>query len=269
MPTVKPVKSFQVDKLKVQVYDTAADMGQAAADLTSEHLQAAITTKGHANFISGTGASQFTYYDALVKAGAIDWSRVTAFHLDEYRGMAADHPASFRKFMQERLWDIVQPGEVQLLGGDADDIDGEVLRYEKELKAHPADLACIGVGENGHIAFNDPHVADFDDPRLVKVVELDETCRRQQLGEGWFPTLEDVPPQALSLTIPALMNADVVIAIVPDTRKAQAIANALYGPIGTACPASILRTHPNATLLLDRNAASRTDQGIVRPVVNS
>jgi len=257
MYDVKPVKTLKVEQLSVEVYHSDTELGQAAANFTAQALQEIIAEQGQANFLSGTGASQFKYYEALVKSEGVDWSQVTCFHLDEYLEMTMDHPASFRKFMQERFWDIVQPRAYHMLGGDAGDIDAEAARYEQLLRDHPIDLAMIGVGENGHIAFNDPPVADFDDPQLVKVVELEEACRKQQMGEGWFPTLENVPAKALSLTIPAMMGANVLGVVAPDARKANAIHNALYGPVGAACPASILRTHANATLFLDGPSASK------------
>lgn len=175
--------------------------------------------------------------------------------------MSDQHPASFRKYLRERILDEVKPAEVNYLAGDAQDIEAVTMRYENLLKTHPIDLACIGIGENGHIAFNDPAVADFNDPRLVKVVELDDACRRQQLGEGWFPTLEDVPREALSLTIPAIMSSKVISCVVPDKRKAAAVYNALYGPVSIACPASILRKHSAVTLFLDLLSAAELDKG--------
>lgn len=257
MYDVKPAKTLKADKLSVEVYHSDTDLGQAAANFTVKALEKILAEQEQANFLSGTGASQFKYYEALVKSEGVDWSKVTCFHLDEYLDMTMEHPASFRKFMQERFWDIVQPKAYHMLGGDAEDIGTEVARYEQLLRDHPIDLAVIGVGENGHIAFNDPPVADFNDPQLVKVVELEKACRKQQMGEGWFPTLENVPTKALSLTIPAMMGAKVLGVVVPDARKANAIHNALYGPVGTACPASVLRTHKKATLFLDGPSASK------------
>jgi glucosamine-6-phosphate deaminase len=187
----------------------------------------------------------------------IDWEKITVFHLDEYKGMAITHPASFRKYLKERILDNVNPKKVYYLGGDAEDIEAEVARYEDLLRKHPVDVACIGIGENGHIAFNDPPVADFNDPKLVKVVELDEACRKQQLGEGWFPTFDDVPTHALSLTIPAIMGCKHISCVVPDERKAEAVFNTINAEISTACPATILRTHPNTILYLDSSSASK------------
>lgn len=250
------MKEKNKDLLKVKIFEDKDQLGKAAAITVAEKLNAATAEKGFANLILATGASQFQFLEHLQKQ-AIDWKKITVFHLDEYKGMPVTHPASFRKYLKERILEKVQPKEVHYLNGDAPDAEAEVLRYENLLKAHPADVACIGIGENGHIAFNDPPVADFNDPRRVKVVELDEGCRRQQLGEGWFPTLDDVPTHALSLTIPAIMACKYISCVVPDVRKAEAVYNTLNAEISTACPATILRTHPNCVLYLDDGAASK------------
>jgi glucosamine-6-phosphate deaminase len=247
---------FQKENLKVKIFENANLMGKAAAISVAEKLNAAVAEKGFANLILATGASQFQFLEHLQQQ-AIDWKKITVFHLDEYKGMPVTHPASFRKYLKERILDKVQPKQVHYLNGDAPDAEAEVLRYESLLKAHPIDVACIGIGENGHIAFNDPPVADFNDPKLVKVVELDEACRKQQLGEGWFPTLEDVPTHALSLTIPAIMRCKAISCVVPDERKAEAVYNTLNAEISTACPATILRTHPDCVLYLDEGSASK------------
>ncbi|MBN1559923.1 glucosamine-6-phosphate deaminase [candidate division KSB1 bacterium] len=248
-------RSLQLESLKVNVFNTKHELGQAAADFVTATLAAAITMNGAATMILATGASQFEFLDAL-KNASLDWSRITTFHLDEYKCMSAEHPASFRKYLRERILDQVRPGRAYFLQGDADDVDAEVRRYESLLGQYNIDIACIGIGENGHLAFNDPPVADFNDPRLVKVVELDDACRRQQLGEGWFPTLTDVPTHALTLTIPAIMRCKAISCVAPDARKARAVHDALHGPISTGCPASILRTHWKAILWLDADSAA-------------
>ena len=257
MYDVKPVKSFQAESMKVNVYDNNILMGQAASDFVTEKLAAAIEQNGKANLILATGASQFQFIDAFKKEPAVDWSKITVFHMDEYKDMSDQHPASFRKYLRERILNEVKPAEVYYMKGDAENIDEELNRYENLLKNNPVDVACIGIGENGHIAFNDPPVADFNDPRLVKVVELDDACRRQQMGEGWFKTFEDVPTHALSLTIPAIMNCKAISCVVPDKRKADAIYKTLNNPVDTACPATILRTHPDTAVFLDPNSASK------------
>lgn len=250
------MKALQIDRLNIAIYDQKSEMALAAAEHVAAIITGAIREKGAANVILATGASQFEFVECL-KTMPLDWSAITVFHLDEYKGMAISHPASFRKYLKERILDHVQPARVYYLAGDATDIEAETRRYEELLRKHDIAVACIGIGENGHIAFNDPPVADFADPRLVKVVELDEACRRQQLGEGWFPTLADVPTHALSLTIPAIMRCQAISCVVPDQRKAEAVYKALYGPVATSCPASILRQHPNTTLFLEPDSASR------------
>lgn len=250
------MKEISKENLNVKIFATKDEMGKAAATSVTEKLNAAIAEKGFANLILATGASQFQFLDHLQQQ-AIDWKKITVFHLDEYKGMPVTHPASFRKYLKERILDKVQPKAVHYLNGDAPDAEAEVLRYENLLKDHPVDIACIGIGENGHIAFNDPPVADFNDPKLVKVVELDEACRKQQLGEGWFPTFDDVPTHALSLTIPAIMGCKAISCVVPDERKAEAVFNTLNAEISTACPATILRTHPDCILYLDESSASK------------
>ena len=257
MQQVNPTKSFNVDALTVQVYDSNIAMGQAASNFVTQKLTAAIDQNGKANLILATGASQFTFLDVFKKETAVEWSKITVFHLDEYKDMSERHPASFRKYLRERILDEVKPSTIHFLNGDAENIAHEIARYENLLKTHPIDVACIGIGENGHIAFNDPPVADFNDSRLVKVVELEEACRRQQMGEGWFATLLEVPTHALSLTIPAIMNCKVISCVVPDQRKAEAVYNTLYSPINTVCPATILRRHPETTLFLDKYSASK------------
>lgn len=249
---------FKKENIKVKIFASKEEVGKAAAIAVAEKLDAAISEKGLANLILATGASQFQFLENLQKQ-AIDWKKITVFHLDEYKGMPVTHPASFRKYLKERILDKVQPKQVHYLNGDAPDAEAEVLRYENLLKEHPIDIACIGIGENGHIAFNDPPVADFNDPKLVKVVELDEACRKQQLGEGWFPTFDDVPTHALTLTIPAIMGCKHISCVVPDGRKAEAVYNTLNTEISTACPATILRTHPDTVLYLDSESASKLD----------
>jgi glucosamine-6-phosphate deaminase len=247
------IKSFKIDKLLVKVYSEEAEMGAAAAEFVALTLASAIAEKGYANLILATGTSQFSFLEALKKLD-VEWGKVTIFHLDEYTGLSEHHPASFRKYLKDRILDEVKPGKVYLINADAGDLDEEMTKYEALLKAHPVDVACIGIGENGHIAFNDPPVADFNDPRWVKLVELDEACRRQQLGEGWFPTLEDVPKYAVTLTIPAIMHCITISCVVPGQRKAKAVFDTLYGGISTACPASVLRKHPSTLLFLDKHS---------------
>ncbi|MFT7034379.1 MAG: glucosamine-6-phosphate deaminase [Cyclobacteriaceae bacterium] len=250
------MNTIDIDNLKVSIYNNVELMGEAAADFAADKINTAIEERGLANLILATGASQFSFLKAL-KQKDIDWSKVVVFHLDEYIGLTDSHPASFRKYLKERILDEVKPSQVFLLNGDAEDIEAELARYSQELSSRTFDLACIGIGENGHIAFNDPPIADFNDPKLVKVAELDDACRNQQFGEGWFPTFEDVPKVALSLTIPAIMRCKTISCVVPDERKAEAVKNSLYAEISTECPATILRKHPEAMLFLDKGSASK------------
>lgn len=253
------MKEISKENLNVKIFATKDEMGKVAATTVAQKLNAAIAEKGFANLILATGASQFQFLEHLQQQ-AIDWKKITVFHLDEYKGMPVTHPASFRKYLKERILEKVQPKQVHYLAGDAPDAEAEVLRYENLLKDHPVDIACIGIGENGHIAFNDPPVADFNDPKLVKVVELDEACRKQQLGEGWFPTFDDVPTHALSLTIPAILGCKAISCVVPDERKAEAVYNTLNAKISTVCPATILRTHPDCVLYLDEGSALKLEE---------
>lgn len=225
-------------------------MGLAAARFAAERLRKVVVERGGACLVLATGTSQYSFLEAL-KDEELDWRRITVFHLDEYTGLPEAHPASFRRYLRERILDEVRPGRVFLIDGSAPDLRAEVRRYEKLLRDNPVDIACIGIGENGHIAFNDPPVADFNDPVWVKEVELDHACRSQQLGEGWFPTLDDVPERALTLTIPAIMSSRAISCVVPGRRKAEAVNNTLNGEINESCPASILRRHGDATLFLD------------------
>ncbi len=247
---------FKKEKLLVNISHDEHSAGEASALFVAEHLNKAIKSKGFANLILATGASQFAFIEAIKKLD-IDWSKITVFHLDEYIGIPDTHPASFRKYLKEKIIDSVKPKKMFYINGDVDDIEKEIATYELLLKEYPTDVACIGIGENGHIAFNEPDIADFNDPKLVKVVQLDAVSRNQQLGEGWFATLEDVPKEAISLTIPAMMNSKVISCMVPDKRKAEAVYNTLHGEITTDCPASILRQHPNAVLFLDKDSASK------------
>lgn len=244
------------DNLRIKIFENKEELGEAAAISVAIKLNSAISEKGSANLILATGASQFQFLEHLQKQ-PVNWEKITVFHLDEYLGMAVTHPASFRKYLKDRILESVHPRQVYYLNGDDADVEAEAKRYEGILKTHPIDVACIGIGENGHIAFNDPPVADFNDPKLVKVVELDEACRQQQLGEGWFPSIDDVPTHALSLTIPAIMRCKAISCVVPDERKSTAIYNTVISDISTRCPATILRKHPDAVLYLDQGSASK------------
>ena len=251
-----PLRSFQVDKARVYVYQSKRDTSEAAARDAAAILRDSLAQRASARIIVGTGNSQDDMVRALVHEPDIDWSRVEVFHMDEYVGMSEQHPASFRRWLREHVVDVVHPGKRHFLCGDAPDLSEECERYAALLHSAPIDICFIGFGENGHIAFNDPGVADFHDPLAVKRVTLDERCRMQQVGEGHFPSLDAVPKEALSLTCPELFRAEHWICTVPDLRKAEAVKNALTGPITEACPSSLARTHAAAAIYLDSHSAS-------------
>jgi glucosamine-6-phosphate deaminase len=250
------LKCFNVDSLAVRIYPTQSALAADAARLAREYLRDVVRAKGHAAAILASAASQVAFLDALTQLPGLDWGVITLFHMDEYLGISDEHSASFRRFMRERVECRVHPRAFHYVQGDAPEPLKEIERYSRLLRAQPIDLCCLGIGENGHIAFNDPPVADFNDPLTIKLVKLDEACRCQQVGEGAFPTFEAVPQYAYTLTIPTLCAAAKVLGIVPEQRKAMAVKAALEGPIETACPSSILRRQAHATLFLDAESAS-------------
>ena len=252
----QPTREFVYDSLSVRVHGDPANLAADAAPIAQVFLRETIHRQGSAAAILATGNSQICFLDALVELRGVDWSRVTLFHMDEYLGIDTSHKASFRRYMRERVEARLKPGKFNYIEGDASLPLTECERYAKLLAAQPIDLCCLGIGENGHLAFNDPPVADFQDPHKVKLVKLDEACRLQQVGEGHFPDLTAVPQYAFTLTIPMLCAARRMLCIVPEQRKAPAVRAALKGPIGTACPASFLRTQPHCTLFLDAASAS-------------
>ncbi len=240
--------------MQIKTYVDRAAVGRAAADHAAAALRRAIGEQGHARIIAATGASQFDFLEALTAAPELDWSRVEMFHLDEYVGLPLQHPASFRKYLLERLIGKVGLTRYHLLDGEGD-AAGVAERVGKELSRAPVDVAFVGIGENGHLAFNDPP-ADFDTGTPYLIVTLDEACRRQQVGEGWFPTVADVPSQAISMSVRQILKTREILCIVPDARKAPAVKACVEGAISPMAPASILQTHPNTTLYLDRESAS-------------
>jgi glucosamine-6-phosphate deaminase len=251
----RSINKFYKDKLQVNIYEDKSQMGSAAANFVAENLRKAIKNNGSATLILATGASQFSFLESFTQED-LDWKKISVFHLDEYVGISDEHPASFRNFLKERIINTVKPGQTYFLNGDANNLKEEIEKYETLLQKHPIDVACIGIGENGHIAFNDPPVADFNDSRLVKVVKLDEASRKQQVGEGWFSSLKEVPKEAITLTIPAIMNCRTISCVVPEKRKAQAVYNTLNKKISTSCPSTILRNHSDTVLFLDKDSAS-------------
>jgi glucosamine-6-phosphate deaminase len=252
-----PIKHFTVDSLPVKIFADRAALAQFAANEVHAYLRETLARQGSAAAILATGNSQIDFLQRLVALPGIDWKKITLFHMDEYLGIRADHKASFRRYLRERVETLVKPGAFHYINGDAPLPLDECERYEALLTAQPIDLCCMGVGENGHLAFNDPPVANFRDKRLIKLVQLDDACKMQQVREGHFPDLATVPPFAYSLTIPGLFSAKKIICIAPESRKANAIKAALKGEISTACPASALRTQPQAMLLLDKDSAAQ------------
>jgi glucosamine-6-phosphate deaminase len=240
--------------MEIKTYVDRAAMSRAAARHAAAGLRRAILEQGGARIVAATGASQFEFLDALTAACDVDWPRVEMFHLDEYVGLPLEHPASFRKYLLERLVRKVGLAKYHLLDAEHD-AAGVAERVGRELTAAPVDLAFVGIGENGHLAFNDPP-ADFETEAPYLVVTLDEACRRQQVGEGWFATVADVPAQAVSMSVRQILAAREILCVVPDARKAQAVKACVEGDISPMAPASVLRNHDRTTLYLDRDSAS-------------
>lgn len=255
---MRTAREFYVEALRVEVAPTRAEMGARAGREAAAAIREALRMRGTARVILASAPSQNELLDALTSQ-PLDWPRVAIFHMDEYAGVDGEHPASFRRYQREHLLSRVQPRAFHGLVGEAADLQAECARYARLLAEAPIDVVCLGIGENGHLAFNDPPVADFSDPLPVKVVELDQTCRQQQVNDGCFGSLADVPVRAITLTIPTLLGAGALFCAVPGPRKAHAVRNTLREPISTACPATILRTHPQARLYLDEESAALLD----------
>jgi glucosamine-6-phosphate deaminase len=249
-------KSLRVDNLRVHIYDSRLQMGKTAAAAVADEVRRLIRAHGHAVGIFASAPSQNEFLAALVEAPDIDWTCVIGFHLDEYLGMESHAPQSFRRFLTDRFVSKVPLGKFYGLQGEATDPERACTHYAELLGLRVPDFAVLGIGENGHLAFIDPPFCDFHDPAPVKVVELDEVCRRQQVNDGAFHSLEEVPLRALSLTVPTIMACPRLFAIAPGRAKQQAIRSALEGEIATTCPASALRLHKDAQLFIDREAAA-------------
>src|SRR5215831_10958853 len=239
----------------LRVFTDKVSLGQAAANQAATAIRRAISDRGQARIIAATAASQLEFLDALTKATGIDWKKVEAFHLDEYIGLPITHPGSFRKMLVEQLVSKTGITRYHLLEGDAADPARFAREAGRQLASAPIDIAFLGIGENGHIAFNDPP-ADFETEEPYIIVNLDEACRQQQVGEAWFANISQVPKQAISMSARQILKAKEILAVVPDKRKAQAIKACFEGEIRPMAPASILRRHPNATVYLDTNSAS-------------
>lgn len=251
-----PIHQGLAERLRVEVYATRPEMGTAAAAEAARHIRQAIAERGSARVIFASAASQNEFIAALKAEPDLDWSRVTAFHMDEYIGPSVPRQEQFGQWLKDRLFDFVRPGSVHYLNGTASDPAAECARYAALLREAPIDLCCLGIGETGHLAFNDPPVADFGDPAWVKVVDIDEQSRIQQVHDGAFPTVDEVPKTAFTLTMPALLTARRLVTVVPGPTKSEVIRRVLTEPISTDCPATILRQIPRATLYLDAQAFS-------------
>ena len=248
-----------MSQVQIKIIADKSSMAQAAADHAANSLRRTIHEQGSARIVAATGASQFDFLDILTSAPGIDWSRVEVFHLDEYVGLPITHPASFRKYLLERLINKVGIENYHLLdGGDPEEA---ARRVGREIQAGPIDLTFAGIGENAHLAFNDPP-ADFKIEEAYIIVTLDDVCRQQQVNEGWFSRLIDVPKKAISMSVQQILRSREIIAVVPDSRKAEAVKAALEGEIGPTVPASILRNHPNTTIYLDNDSASLLSSGV-------
>jgi glucosamine-6-phosphate deaminase len=252
----EPIRTETIERLRVQVFADRRAMGIAAAADAARRISVLQREQGEVRIVFAAAPSQNEFLEALVASSDIDWNRVTAFHMDEYIGLSEDAPQRFSRFLSERLFGLVSLRHVHLMeSGGALAPQASCERYAELLGEKEIDIVCLGIGENGHIAFNDPPVADFNDPHTVKIVELDHACRQQQVNDGCFAAIDEVPTHAMTMTIPALLSARHLFCMVPGLTKKAAVAATLQGPIMTQCPASVLRTHPDCTLYLDQDSA--------------
>jgi glucosamine-6-phosphate deaminase len=248
----------------IHIYQQKAATAKAAAKAGAGIIRAAIALRGRARILIGTGNSQLEMVAQLTAEAGIDWSKVEVFHLDEYVGMSAEHPASFRLWLRRNFAEKVRPKAMHYIDGDAADLDATLREYGRRLMEDDIDLAFVGIGENGHVAFNDPGVANFEDPLVIKPVVLDDASRRQQVGEGHFPNEQSVPRVAITVSCSGLMRATHWVCCVPDLRKAKAVKAALEGPLSVKCPASVVRKHPSASIFLDPESASLLSETFVK-----
>ncbi|MBQ8899111.1 MAG: glucosamine-6-phosphate deaminase [Clostridia bacterium] len=249
------MKSYTVDKLSVNIYSDRPEMGAAAAADIAAKIRELLAHRDEINMIFAAAPSQNEVLASLVADESIEWGRINAFHMDEYIGLAADAPQRFGNFLGEHIFDLVGFKSVNYINSE-NSVEAECERYSALLKAHPISIVVMGIGENGHIAFNDPPVADFGDKALIKPVKLDDICRNQQVNDGCFAQIQDVPEYALTLTVPMLMSGESLFCIVPAKTKAWAVRETLTGSVDEHCPATALRTHPDAKLYLEPDSAS-------------
>ena len=246
-------REFKVDKLTVKVYDNRQSMGQAAGDEAAAYLRELLASQDEVWAVFGAAPSQNEVLAAVASAEGIDWTRVHALHMDEYVNLPADAPQGFGNFLRRAIFDKLPFASVEFIGSEGDP-DEKIARYTKILEEHPIDVVFLGIGENGHIAFNDPHVADFNDPVRIKKVDLDLKCRQQQVNDGCFAKLEDVPEYALTLTVPTMFSGKRMFCVVPAPTKADAVRATVQGPVGEVCPATVMRLHDNAILYCDSDS---------------
>jgi glucosamine-6-phosphate deaminase len=250
------IKELKADNLEIKVYQDRVKMGEAAASAVGKQIVKLLTRQEFVNVVFASAPSQNEFLAALTRQTGIDWNRVNAFHVDEYIGLPENSPQKFGSFLKEKLFGHLAFHTVNYINGSAPDALAECGRYAELLLKYPSDIVCLGIGENGHLAFNDPHVANLSDPVRVKIVDLDFECRRQQVTDGCFDNLNSVPKLAITLTIPALMAGKQVYCIVPGKNKAIAVQNTLHKQISAQCPSSVLRTHPEAVLFLDEDSGA-------------
>jgi len=250
------IRSLQVGKLNVEAYESTEAMGKAAAESAAESLRALAAQNDTVAVIFATGASQMATLEALTSIPGLPWDKVVGFHMDEYLGIPDDHRASFRRYLRERLTSKVKMRQFYGVDGTSGNPEETCRKYADLLRQYNPQLCLLGIGENGHLAFNDPAEADFDDPQDIRIVSLDDQCRQQQVNEGWFGSLAEVPQQAITLTIPTLLRVPRLIASVPGERKAHIVNRTLTEEISTACPATIMRNHSNTTVYLDPDSAA-------------
>jgi len=250
------ISAHQADNLTVHIFANRLLMGDDAAEMVVARIDNLLEQQENVNVIFASAPSQNEFLDALSGNTTVDWTRVNAFHMDEYIELPENDPRTFASFLNKKIFGRQNFNSVNYINGNAADIGAECRRYANLLAQHPPDIVCLGIGENGHLAFNDPHVADFNDPLMVKMVKLDSACRQQQVNDGCFIELNEVPAYALTLTIPALMAGKYIYCIVPGKKKVKAVYNTVYGEIIKKYPSAILRKHANAVLFLDRDSSS-------------
>lgn len=254
---IQEKNELKADRLRVKIYGSRAEMGKAAAHDVAEKIRELLEKQGFVNIIFAAAPSQSEFLSNLSEEQNIRWNKINAFHMDEYIGLDQASPESFAFFLKEAIFDQVPFHEVHFLRGTAEDLDAECNRYSRLLADFPVDIVCLGIGENGHLAFNDPHVADFTDPLAVKIVNLDKVSRQQQVHDGCFATLDDVPASALTLTVPSLLKSRFVYCMVPGSNKAQAVYHTLNSEVKENYPSTVLRQHVHAALYLDEDSASK------------